>query len=264
MSHSLYARIRARSSGSLQGRYADFQAASHACADQGYEAPDVVGVVARKTARLRNESPDARVTSAEARILLAIACAASDGAAKVRDFGGACGGHFLRARAFFGDRLRLQWAVVETPKMISAAHELGLDDEVSFHPQLSDAVAALGKPDLLLCSGALQYVPDVFGMLDSLLAVGARATCLTRLPLTDSGVNFYCLQRTRLSGNGPGPLPEGFTDVGLRYPMAVIDCTRLEQRLHQAAMTWTVISEEGLLHHPAAGYIRFATYLGRS
>ena len=263
--HSIMDRARARASGSLLGRYPDFEAALRACAGQGYESARIGEIVAAKTARLLRETTNDNlsISPAEARIFLAIACAGAGAATvSVLDFGGACGAHLVRARAFFRDRLRLQWTIVETPEMIGAARAHGLGDDVRYFDSLDAAAASTGQPDLLLCSGALQYVPAPLDTLEALLAVRPKNFCLTRLPLAQAHGGFFRLQRTRLSSNGPGPLPAGVADAWLRYPMAVIDQERLDARLRASALTWRTISEEGVLYHAAAGFIRFATYLG--
>jgi len=264
----LFNRLKARAGGSLDGRYTSFDAALRACGGAGYETRSVVEVVARKTARLRQELPTRSNRPAlplvESWIMLAVARAAIGRSnVHVLDLGGACGAHMFRARAFFGDSLPLQWTIVETAEMISAARGHGLEDGARYFSSFDEAIAVAGKPDLLLCSGALQYVPDPMAMLDSMLVAGAGHICITRVPVAVSGGGFYSVQRTRLSNNGPGAMPDGISDVWLRYPMAVLDGGGLEARLRGSPATWDTLPDDGLLHHSSAGFIPLKTFLGR-
>jgi putative methyltransferase (TIGR04325 family) len=178
--------------------YAD---ALEAC-DGGYDSDLVAAVVAAKTARLS----DVIHLQSAARTFTALALAPD--AKAVLDFGGAAGYHHRIAETV---RPGIEWHVVETPAMTRHA---GPRQGLHFH----DAIPEM-TPDLVFTSGALQYVPDPLATLNDLLALDPAHVFVTRLEVGQRRVE---VQESRLSENGPGPLPAGFTDRTIRYPVTVL------------------------------------------
>lgn len=91
------------------------------------------------------------------------------------------------------------------------------DGTLRFFDSIHEAKTELGKIDLLFTSGALQYVPDPYGTLEQLVDCGAERIFITRLPLADEEI--VSVQTSHLRENGPGPLPSGFRDSSIRYPI---------------------------------------------
>jgi putative methyltransferase (TIGR04325 family) len=134
---------------------------------------------------------------------------------RVLDFGGACGFHYMAAQLL---RLPLQWAVVETAAMAERAKDLE-NDELRFFSQIGAAHHWLGDSiDLVYSSSTLQYVPDPAHTLSQLILLNAPVLAWSRMALTD-GEMVREMQTSRLSHNGPGPLPERFVDGFVEYPL---------------------------------------------
>ncbi len=114
--------------------------------------------------------------------------------AKVCDFGGANGRHYFAYTSY--NALKPQWEVVELESNVSVGNAmvktLGIGN-VKFATS-----AALA--DILLSSGAFQYVKDIYSILESLLKQGnstgggIRYILLTRIPLQSKTHTFITLQ----------------------------------------------------------------------
>lgn len=95
----------------------------------GYQENDLVDVVYEKTRLYRDlllvQHPFvSEITSL--RTLVGLSLAIRGNKLNVIDFGGACGAHYFLSKSVFGERIRLRWHVVETPKMVSRG--IGLED----------------------------------------------------------------------------------------------------------------------------------------
>ena len=109
----------------------------------------------------------------------------------VVDFGGAFGAQFTvldKAQK----HLISEWHVVETPELVAAAQDLSTQTKLSF----SDSLTSVNqKPDLIIASSSLQYVPDFETHWKDIIATGAEWICVDRTPMTDSGETKTFLQR---------------------------------------------------------------------
>lgn len=184
--------------------------------EDGYGDAALVDVIVRKTCRLRDLARIDDVLSGE-QLLPTIAGVAATGAAhpaRVLDFGGAAGVHFLAAKNAFPSR-RMRWAVVETPSMVDAAAAKLGNDELRFFTDIAAATAWLEQVDLMHCDSALQYAPEPETTLDALIGLAAPTMLWARLMLADRRERF--VQTSRLKDNGPGPMPEGIADRAMSY-----------------------------------------------
>ncbi len=217
--------------------YSSYQEAALACSNYGYEQGAVVNVVFEKTKRyrelLRAQKP-LEIDLSNVRAPLGLTLALGDVVKEIRviDFGGACGAHYLVAKALFGERIKLRWYVVETSAMARKAKALE-NNELKFFDDLSIARTEIGEPDLVFSSGALQCVPDPYISLKDLTECSARYIFLTRWGLTTGNKDLVCVQESKLSWNGPGALPDGMTDGVTRYPMTAARKDRVEQILKE-------------------------------
>jgi len=215
--------------------YASYHEAALACSNYGYEQEALVNVVFEKTKRYRDllhAQKPLEIDLTNVRTPLGLSLALKDVVNEMRviDFGGACGAHYFIAKALFGERMKLHWYVVETSTMARKGKELE-NDELRFFDDLSKARTEMGQPDLLFSSGTLQYVADPYVTLKDLTECRARYIFLTRWGLTTGDKELVCVQESKLSSNGPGPLPDGMMDGVTRYPMVAVRKSRVEQIL---------------------------------
>ena len=209
--------------------FPDFASALHACG-AGYESNDIAAVVVEKTRRLvANQSVEVPPLG----ILLAAASLAGRGSSlRVVDVGGAAGAHFVAVRRVLPQSVRLDWVVVETSTMVAAAAALHSGDEIRFSSDLSAALRTWSTPpDLVLASGVLMCLPNPIGALEEISDSRAGGLVFTRTGLSPDAATRIIVQESRLRDNGPGPLPDGFTDRLVRYPNTFVPKDKFERIL---------------------------------
>lgn len=203
-------------------RFASYAEARQSC--EGYEHPDLVRLIHEKTKRYRDSlNGDSSFPFLHG--------------PNVLDFGGACGAHYFKARSLRD----LRWHVVETPAMAREAKDME-DGKLRFFDTLASAKAELGTVNFLFTSGALQYVPDPYATLAELVNCGAERMFITRLPLCEEEI--ISVQTSALRDNGPGPLPPGFTNANIRYPVTFLQREKFESILRSRYEIKEVIVEE--------------------
>jgi putative methyltransferase (TIGR04325 family) len=245
--------------------FSGYEDALRGCRDGGYNSVDITAVVRAKTARMVGD-PEfceyALPAAGRAGIALASVIAnllgSTAGTVRVLDFGGACGAHYFVA-CRVAPTLRFEWCVVETEAMIEHARTLE-SGGLRFAASVASAQSMLGSIDLVHSSSTLQYLPDPEFGLAELIGVGAPAMALTRLSLTD-GEPFTIVQKSRLAHNGPGPLPTGFRDCTVAYPLTILNRARFEAALCREYEIAACYRDESSDHVTPRGDIHGSSYL---
>lgn len=207
--------------------FPSFAAARAACG-AGYDDDDIADVIAYKTSLAfdrRQIAPEQALNS----IIAVGVCAAEIVARPLRvlDFGGGCGFHYFRVSQAV--RTPLRWTVVETATMAERAAKLA-EGRFDVFSTTEQAAKALGEIDLVHASSAIQYVPDPLETLKSLAALGARFLALIRFPVWNAQP-LVGLQRSRLSGNGIGPMPPRIADREVAYPVTFVNFDEIVRTL---------------------------------
>ena len=210
---------------------ATYEEAAWQCRQSGYEDDALVRAVVEKNLVFRKKIRDKTVFDLAAmRTLIALGLSRTSNELKVIDFGGGAGYHYEMARAALGQSAAIRWNVVETTAMANAARSLE-EPGLKFFDSIEEAARDLGAVDLVLASSSLQYCPDPMLFLQCLINVGAGHLFITRTPFSESPEDVISVQRSRLSANGPGPLPAGFTDVEISYPITYLSTAKVEKAL---------------------------------
>lgn len=204
-----------------------YEAALATCQGYGYEEDTLVKVVLAKTQILRQQllrEPSLAWSGQTAQLLLGLSLALwhqqktqPGRALNVIDVGGACGAHYFTVRSFLTPEVAFRWHVVETPAMALAGRALA-NDELHFSSDLATALRACDPVDIVHSSGTIQCVPQPRAFLTNLVNSNAEFLLLSRLGVTTGLQDVICVHESRLSDNGPGPLPSGFQDGACRYP----------------------------------------------
>jgi putative methyltransferase (TIGR04325 family) len=202
--------------------FSHYQDALKMCTTDAYEEQELIEVIFKKTKRFsENLKSEIILVSETAAYSLLSAInpiiESKTNQINVLDFGGACGAHYFHLRSLIGKDLKLNWVVVETPTMVKYAKELETD-ELSFFDNFSDAINKLGKVDLLHTSGTLQCVDNPQRYLDEVLKCNAKWILFNRLGLNKFDRDIVTIHSSKLSWNGIGELPEGYTDRWIKYP----------------------------------------------
>ena len=215
-------------------RFASYQEASLRCETaSGYQHPPLLDVIYAKTVSYR-ETLERQISLSESdAYLVSVLLFLAQGRAKLKvvDFGGACGVHYFLARKVLQGQTGLKWKVVETPAMTKRARDLA-SDELEFYSVLADADP--GSADLAFIAGSLQFTDDPRAHLRSLLSFKARHLLVLRGNFTTETSDSIMVQRTRLSENGIGQIPEGFTDGDVYYPNSAMPGVEFDRMVFEA------------------------------
>ena len=231
----------------LPKTFESFEEAAIAC-NESYENKDIVEVVKLKTLAYQKKLKTLPVVEMGfIPLLFALQKASRNNLnLKVLDFGGACGLHYFIAQTFLPD-LDLDWYVVETPSMVEIAQTFA-SNRLNFSSSIEEAKNRQQQADLVIASGSLQFTPDPYQALRSLIDCQPKAIFITRTALTQDK-EFATIQRTKLSENGPGLLPEGISDRWIEYPVFFAQQKKFEEVL-QANYKIELRLDEGLSPYP--------------
>jgi len=197
-----YRRLRRKKTVRYTGDYPDWQTAS--AHGEGYDAAHILekvkaatqqvlagnAVFERDSVLFREEDPNWPLL---VNLLLA---AEEKNTLDVLDFGGSLGSVFFQNRKYLARLARVSWRIVEQPHFVQAGRELFAGHEsIGFHDTFEEALAA-GKPDVILFSSVLQYIPGHAELLRKAKAAGCRYIFIDRLPLfADEGnAHRFCVQ----------------------------------------------------------------------
>lgn len=248
---------RLRSNGCIYQTYAE--ALSH-CSNEGYQQVEIGKVVVEKNRRFREKlNSSSTLDLGSLRTLIGLGFVRSGHDLSVLDFGGGAGYHYSIASKVFGNDCKLKWAVVETDAMSSAATHLS-NSELNFFSDVKNALHYLSKVDLVFTSGALQYCSNPIVVLESLTNVGAKYIYITRAAFNDGWDDVCSIQESYLSNNGPGPLPSGFKDRKIRYPVVFVGRKKVEQLLNRRYDIRLVIAEDKCVYNIGNNYIDMCGY----
>lgn len=154
--------------------------------------------------------------------------AAQDGGElRVLDLGGSLGSTYRQCLDFTRAIRTTSWAVVEQENYALAGRKNFADDILSFHTSVPDAVASVA-PNVILCSGTLNYLEKPYEMLDKLAATGARTMILDRVAVHDGNEDIVAIQH----------VPEKFYNASL--PLRIFSVARLQERLDHK---WAVVAD---------------------
>ena len=135
---------------------------------------------------------------------------------KILDFGGACGAHFFDIKRFIPDSISIKWIVVETEQMVKSAINKGLESEELKFVSSIDEIET--KIDFIHSSCALHYVPKPYEIINKLINIKANWIFFNRMMFNRNDRDFITVGKSKLSSNGPGKLPKGYTDRIISYP----------------------------------------------
>jgi putative methyltransferase (TIGR04325 family) len=201
-------------------RYETYDEAFLSCQNDTYENIDLVNVVVDKNLIYRQKlHSDTVFDLGTLRTLIALGLSKrNNDALNVVDFGGGAGYHFTVASKALGQETKLKWNVVETIVMAKEAQSIAVDG-LKFFDNTSDAVKDLGDVDLVFTSSALQYCPSPIDFLKQLIDINAKYIYITRTPFCNSYRSIITTQESKLSANGPGPLPNKYKERTIKYPV---------------------------------------------
>ncbi len=178
----------------------------------------------------------------------------------VLDFGGGGGSHYTIAKVLF-PLVNFKWCVVETTQMSTEAAKVLESSELKFFSDIPTAKNWLGEVDLVYTSSAIQYTENPLRTLKDLVAVNAKNFFITRTVFSEeSSIKF--IQESLLSSNGPGPLPEGFVEKIIQYPVVAEPIANIEQVLELSYRIRFKLMEEQGIHLVEGKALNYFGYYG--
>lgn len=182
---------------SFAGNYASWDEAAAACG--GYDDPAIFERVRQSVAKVRDgealfERDSVLFYEAEysASLLAGLfyIAAHSDSALRIVDFGGALGSTYYQNRGLFGELSECQWSVVEQAGFVEIGQREFQDSRLSFHSTMSAAVAAqpaAHRPNAVLFSSVLQYLPEPQSILQQAAECAFEFLLIDRTPFLEAG-----------------------------------------------------------------------------
>lgn len=230
--------------------YENYAMAIKACTADAYQNAELCNMISDKTAiHLKNlKNKPYSLNSTNVFLLSAInqyINTFSKENLKILDFGGACGAHYFETRRFISQDFSLEWFVVETNQMVKAAIDKGLSrDELKFVNSIEDINTEI---DFIHSSGALQYVPDPYELLNRLIKVRANWVFFNRMMFNENDRDFVTVQKSFLSLNGPGKLPAGYRDKIISYPHTTMSFRKFNSTMlaHDYELEWLFDESSG-------------------
>lgn len=113
--------------------------------------------------------------------------ALDEGRLNVLDFGGALGSSYFQNRKFLQYLPEVRWNVVEQEHYVLAGKQHIQDEYLRFYRTI-DACVAENKPNVVLLSSVLQYLPNPASVLNLLLEIQAETLILDRTSYANYGV----------------------------------------------------------------------------
>ncbi len=173
------------------GDYASYDAAKSA--STGYDARAILEKTREALLKVKNGvnrwEQDAMVSDSDelpwALVSALLRCALVQGRRDlhVLDFGGSLGSTYYWCRPYLLSALQgLRWDIIEQPGHVAVGRADFENNELKFFETPEQAIRA-AKPDVLLISGVLHYLPDPEAFLEGLLRLKVPHFILDRTPL---------------------------------------------------------------------------------
>ena len=162
----------------------------------------------------------------------------------VIDFGGAAGIHFFLSKSFVPNLK--SWIVIETRAMVEQ-QEQNRQEKLKFCT-MDDLVYKDPDCDLLYLSSALQYVQDPIQTLNQLIQIRPKLILISRTPFNQKDTTAIFTQTSKLSSNGPGPLPSKYKDCKIQYEVNVPNYSQVVELLEETySIQWTCSENEEMI-----------------
>jgi len=177
----------------------------------------------------------------------------------INDFGGAAGIHYFLTKSFLPDLT--SWTVIETKAMVEEQRHK--QNKTLTFSTLEDLTVTRNECDLLYLSSSLQYVEDPIKILTHLISAKPKLILISRTPFNHTAASAKFTQRSRLSSNGPGPLPEGYKDCVIRYDVNVPNYNQVVELLKKNYSIEWVCSENEEMIGPNNSRFKYLSILAK-
>jgi putative methyltransferase (TIGR04325 family) len=129
--------------------------------------------------------------------LMAVA-ARESGVLNVLDFGGALGSVYWQARRFLQGLDSVRWSVVEQGGFVECGRREFENATIRFYDSIAACMAET-RPNVILLSGVLQYVPEPWSLLEDITSLHVPYLLLDRTTCSTNGRNRLTVQNVPAS-----------------------------------------------------------------
>ena len=149
------------------------------------------------------------------------AAVSSGGYLGVLDFGGSLGSSYFQCRSFLQPVTALEWLVVEQPAHVACGREDFESEQLHFYHTVEECLTK-HKPNVLLLSSVLQYLPGPYEQLHQLLQHAFNYVLVDRTAFLQGGGERLTVQHVKPSIYDAS-YPAWFFDEG-KFVNAITSC----------------------------------------
>lgn len=228
----------------------------------GYENAELSEVVIQKNKnRIKLLEESELISGVEFQALAILNYIYSNKPLKIVDFGGGAANHFYICERFIPQKIS-SWIVIENHNLVKNCEKHFENPKLFFLSNLDRIKSISDKPDVVFSSSALQYTTDPIKTICALIDLDSEYLVITRTPLTESEEPTAGEQKSWLSSNGPGPLPDNFQNKNVYYPIMIPTKKSIESTISNK---YTIILriEEGITSFQNVGRFNCFTYIAK-
>lgn len=228
-------------------KYESYNQAKKYCSPEAYEDPELCNMIADKTIRLKNQQNEMpyEVKASSAFLLSAFwktITLSHKESISILDVGGACGAHYYSTRHLLPENIQIKWFILETEQIVKSAESRNLGNhELVFMSSLENFKYEI---DIVHSSCTLHYVPEPYSLLKTITELNAKAILLNRMMFNINAHEFITVQKSFMSDNGQGPMPEGYRDKIIKYPHTTLSISKVNSFLSDRGYQRKWIFEE--------------------
>ncbi len=194
------ARLRGRAN-LFHGDYPSWEDATSKCT--GYSSPDIMAKVLDSTLKVKRGEAAFERDSVTFETIeyawpvlsgLMWAAANNNGVLNVLDFGGALGSSYFQNKLFLNQLNTVRWNIVEQGHFVAAGKEYFETEELRFFSSI-DSCLLSNKPNVILLSGVLQYLPAPYDLLEKLAVYTEACVIIDRTSFSTSAKDTLVIQK---------------------------------------------------------------------
>ena len=114
---------------------------------------------------------------------------------KVIDFGGSLGSTYYNNRDFLKNIKDLKWIVVEQNNFVKEGNKNFSNKIINFSNTIEEASRYLNKPNVIIASGSIQYLPNPYLLLEKIIQTKTDYIVIDRSPFLIKGKTKLTIQK---------------------------------------------------------------------
>jgi putative methyltransferase (TIGR04325 family) len=104
------------------------------------------------------------------------------------------GTSYFHSRDFLQDVSEVEWSIVELPHFVASGIKYLQSKQLFFHESIEDCLRHHQRPNVVIISGVLSYLPEPWTILGHLLQIGPEYVFIDRTGLIDTPHDRLTLQ----------------------------------------------------------------------